>query len=285
MVITTRIGTEVSTKEGVSCFLKDTALSNSDQKEFVFRQKQSEERSKYNGADIFDDIVLKTEFIRAFRKLIARLELTGTERVLEMGAGHGWASVLLKRNFPECYVVASDLVPAALHFCINYERILDQSIDEKWAFNCRDIPFGDNTFDRIFTMAAFHHFGEKNDFSSALDEMVRILKPNGKIALLYEPSTPKILYNFMYRIVNSRRQEDDVDEDIVVIIDLKKYSENANCKFMVEYYPAFQDRSGLKSQLYYFLLSKMKLLLKGAPCCVNITIEKGPAAVGLPPEK
>ena len=273
-MIATKKGVAVSTYEDVSCFLKESDLSISDQKEFVFRKKLSEGRTKYSGADLFDDVVFKSEFIRAFRRLIPRLELTGTERVLEMGAGHGWASVLVKRSFPECYVVASDLVPAALHFCVKYEQILDLSINEKWAFNCRDIPFADNTFDRIFTMAAFHHFGDKHDFSGALDEMVRILKPNGKITLLYEPSAPTFLYGLMNRIVNSRRIEDDVDEDILVVFDLKGYSEKANCGFKVQYDPEFRDRAGLKSQIYYYSLSKMKPLLKASVCRVNITIEK-----------
>jgi SAM-dependent methyltransferase len=277
-VIATKPGIQVLFNGGVSHFLSDSIHSSSDQKEFAFRQRHRERNRGYCGVDLFDDIIFKTEFIRAFRKLIPRLELTGTERVLEMGAGHGWASVLLKRAFPDCYVVASDLVPAALQFCVNYEQILGLSIDEKWAFNCRESPFNGNSFDRIFTMAAFHHFGVKNDFSGALDEMLRILKPNGKIVLLYEPCAPKYLYKIMYQIVNTRRLEEGVDEDILVISRLREYSEKYNCSLSVEYYPAFQDRSGLKAQLYYYVLAKATPLLKAAVCCANITIEKRPAA-------
>ena len=102
--------------------------------------------------------------------------------------------------------------------------------------------------------------------------MVRILKPNGKITLLFELSAPTFLYGLMNRIVNSRRIEDDVDEDILVVFYLKGYSEKANCGFKVEYYPEFRDRAALKSQIYYYSLSKMKPLLKASVCCVNITI-------------
>jgi ubiquinone/menaquinone biosynthesis C-methylase UbiE len=282
-VIKVRPDVKISSTGGISCYLDNAVLSSSDLKEFSFRAKLSEQYSTNHGTNVFDDVIYKTEFIRAFRRLIPRLKLTGTEKVLEMGAGHGWASVLLKRHFPACYIVASDLVSEALQFCIHYEQILGLSIDEKWAFHCRAIPFEDNTFDRIFTMAAFHHFGQNNDFTGALEEMIRILKPNGKIALLYEPSAPRFLYPLINKIVNSRRSEENVEEDVLVISDLRKYSEKAGCKCNIEYYPDFRDRSGLKSQLYYFFLSKVAPLvgftplLKLAVCCVNITIEKGPA--------
>lgn len=279
MMIAIKNSIAVSTNDGVTSYLERSSLTGSDEKEFAFRDKLSQ-ASRSNYVDRFDDIVFKAEFIRAFRRLISRLDLAGTERILEMGAGHGWASVLVKQDFPNCFVVASDLVPTALHFCANYEQILNVCVDEKWAFSCRDIPFENNTFDRVFTMAAFHHFGREHDFSETLNEMIRILKPDGKIVLLYEPSAPRFLYSVMYRIVNSRRARDDVDEDILVISDIENHCKKLGCDITIEYYPDHRDRSGISSKIYYYAISKLRILLKFTVCCVNITIKKRVPGIG-----
>ncbi len=258
----------------VFCAFNEQSLSESDRKEFIAYQKTDQQRSDNKGIEVFDDIVFKSNFIKTFQQLIPGLALSGNEKILEMGAGQGWASVILKNKYPNSYVVASDLVPVALNFCTNYEKLLNSYIDEKWAFNCRDIPFEDNQFDLIFTMAAFHHFGENNDYSKTLKEMVRVLKPQGKIMLLYEPSSPKYLYNLAYKRVNQRRDLDGVDEDVLIPSKIQESVERINCNFRAELFPEFSYREGFKSTIYYYVLSKLGRLSRLLVSTVNIVIEK-----------
>ena len=258
----------------VFCAFNEQSLSESDRKEFIAYQKTDQQRSDNKGIEVFDDIVFKSNFIKTFQQLIPSLALSGNEKILEMGAGQGWASVILKNKYPNSYVVASDLVPGALNFCRNYEKLLNSYIDEKWAFNCRDIPFEDNQFDLIFTMAAFHHFGENNDYSKTLKEMVRVLKPQGKIMLLYEPSSPKYLYNLAYKRVNQRRDLDGVDEDVLIPSKIQESVERINCNFRAELFPEFSYREGFKSTIYYYVLSKLGRLSRLLVSTVNIVIEK-----------
>lgn len=173
--------------------------------------------------------------------------------------------------YPNSYVIASDLVPTNLQHTTAYEKITNAYVNEKWIFNCRDIPFKSEQLDRIFTFAAFHHFGEKGDYSKTLKEMVRVLKPQGKIVLLYEPSSPKYLYQWAFKRVNTNAY---ADEDVLVISRLKQNLAGLNCRLFVEQFPLFLHRDGMTQTFYYYLLSKFSLLQKLVPCTVNIVIEK-----------
>lgn len=258
---------------GVSHCLNDSIFTDSDKKEIYAHKTYEEERAKGNvgEVDVFDEIIFKSDFIRSFKQLISKLQLTGKETVLEMGGGWCWASTLLKRMYPDAYIVASDLIPTNLQHTAEYEKIVNAYIDEKWAFSCRNIPFDSEQFDRIFTFAAFHHFGEKGDYSKSLKEMVRVLKTHGKMILLYEPSSPQYLYKWAYQRVN---RDPYAEEDVLVISRLQQILAPLKCSLSVEFFPLFLYREGFTQTVYYYLLSKFQFLQKWVPCTVNIVIDK-----------
>ena len=45
--------------------------------------------------------------------------------------------------------------------------------------NMTSLPFEDNTFDGLITVASYHHLDNDNDRKKTLDEMYRVLKPGG----------------------------------------------------------------------------------------------------------
>lgn len=254
-------------------------LTKSDRKEFVSNDKfEAEQRGRSEGQIILSDLLHKCDFIRTFQTVIPRLDLRNGQTVLEMGASHGWACAMLKAQFPSCYIVASDLVPETVAYASRYEQLLGCRIDEKWAFNSRHIPFADAQFDRIFTFASFHHFGEGGNYEKALGEMVRVLRSGGKIALLYEPSSPAYLYNRAFKRVNRKRSHEGVDEDVLVSRKLEPAARRLGCTFQAEPMPFYRFRSSLAASNYYFLLSKLGSLCRAFVTTVNITIEKPNAA-------
>jgi ubiquinone/menaquinone biosynthesis C-methylase UbiE len=256
--------------EEVFYYLNNTILSESDYKEINAAEQFEKSRTGQSIDDTFDAVVFRSPSIRIFQKLISKLQLSGNETILEMGGGFCWASTLIKRKYPNTYVVGSDLIFFNLKFTRKFEKILDANLDEKWAFNCKEIPFESEQFDRIFVFAAFHHFGEQNNFNQTLAEMIRVLKPKGKIVLLYEPSSPTYLYQSAYKRVNI---DPYADEDLLILSKIKQAVNSLNCKFSFEFYTSYEDR-GLLQSIYYFILTKIRILQKLLPCTVNIFIDK-----------
>jgi SAM-dependent methyltransferase len=274
-MISTRPQVHLRENSGVLYFLSDSLLTESDRKEFIAIDKSEAELAQYSGGRaIFEDIVGKSNFIQTFRQVISRLKLTGRETVLEMGAAHCWASVLLKAMYPDCYLVAADLVADCVRHAAEWERLLEVKLDEKWAFSCRDVPFRDAQFDVIFTFASFHHFGENGTYETPLREMVRILKPGGRIVLLYEPSSSPIFYKSAFKRVNRKRQAEGIDEDVLVCGNLRKIVERLGCTFEATTYPIWQYRESAGATIYYFLLSRLGPLQKFFVSTVNIEIQR-----------
>lgn len=266
-------GVETYRHYGISCVKDASSLSESDDKELLFWSTDPLESPR---GDFFDNIVHKAGFISVFKQLMPCLGLTGKETVLEMGGGHCWASALIKRSFPGCYVVASDLSPDAVRSIDSYETVLQTSVDEKWAFNCRQIPFAGEQFDLIFTFAAFHNFGERGDFGAAVREMVRVLRPAGRIVLLYEPSSPEWVYRWAFERVNRKRASFShaIDEDILVLPKIRRIAERLNCRFEEQFFTSFEERPGIVETLYYYTLTRLKPVRRFLPCTVNVVIEK-----------
>jgi SAM-dependent methyltransferase len=255
-------------------YLPASALNDSDNKEFIANGSFEESiASKPSGRILFDDITFKSDFIRTFEEVKREIDVRPGHTVLELGASHGWASVIVKDDCPDAHVIASDIVPDCVRHCKRYESLFGRTVDEKWAFSVRDIPFADAQFDRIFTFAAFHHFGDHGDYAHTLAQIARILKPGGKLVLLYEPTSPAFLYRWAYDRVNRKRAHEGVDEDVLVIDRLKPIATALNMTVHATPFPFYRYRGSVAATVYYYLLAKLRL----SPfmvCTATIVFEK-----------
>ena len=118
-----------------------------------------------------------------FRDLIDHLNLKPGQWVLDVGTGPCWSSRLLAQRGAK--VIALDVNEANFYGLktsdilfethgVYFERILE---------SMTHLPFRDETIDHITFNAAFHH---TPDAQKTLDECFRVLKPNGKAAMVNE---------------------------------------------------------------------------------------------------
>ncbi|MFA5811625.1 MAG: class I SAM-dependent methyltransferase [bacterium] len=120
-----------------------------------------------------------------FEQVFADISLTGKERVLEIGAGTGWATSLFSERGCEC--VATDVIKA------NKLSVADYWYGKKKIYFDRvltdmDAPcFKGSSFDIIFGVSTFMY---SRDVCSVMRELYRVLKPGGMLLLIDEPVVP-----------------------------------------------------------------------------------------------
>ncbi|MGC2940456.1 MULTISPECIES: demethylmenaquinone methyltransferase [unclassified Brevibacterium] len=140
-------------------------------------------------ASMFDDVasrydltndVLSFGLARVWRRTVAHSVAAGPgERVLDLAAGTGTSSMAFTHHGAE--VVAGDISTGML----TEGRRRHPEIDFIYA-DAMDLPFADSSFD-VVTIS----FGIRNvnDVDQALGEMLRVLKPGGRLVIC-EFSTP-----------------------------------------------------------------------------------------------
>jgi SAM-dependent methyltransferase len=182
---------------------------------------------------------------------------------------------MLKHLHPRCEVHISDLAPAAVAAANRWELAFETRLDGRWAFLAHRSPFADAQFDRIFMFQAFHHVGIGNRTGAVLDELARILRPDGVISLLSEPSAPEWLYERQHRHINAVRKASgaDVDEDVIVVERLRRAARERGLRLEHSIDASWHYREmSLLGILRNAMVARAPILERILPCGVNIRL-------------
>jgi ubiquinone/menaquinone biosynthesis C-methylase UbiE len=130
----------------------------------------------------YDPIMALLGFRRALRPLVAQAELESGHSVLDIGCGTGTLAILIKRAHPTIEVTGVDPDSRAL------ARARQKAGGARVAvtFDCGfadAMPYADRTFDRVFSSMMFHHV-PKDEKPGVLGEVLRVLKPGGRLEFL-----------------------------------------------------------------------------------------------------
>jgi SAM-dependent methyltransferase len=189
--------------------------------------------------------------------------------IVELGAGQGWASCIVKHLFVDSTVYATDLCADAIKSLPKWEKIFNVTIDKSYACKSNELPFEDGSIDLVFCFQAAHHFSKQK---STLEEIHRILKPGGVCLYLREPSCRKYIYPLAYKRVNNGRPM--VPEDVLIYKDIIKIGKRAGFHVDHAFDTSCTAHHGFAG-MYYFILSKIGFLKHLLPCTSNITFIKG----------
>ncbi len=113
--------------------------------------------------------------IRDLLQILSEVPLDGDQRVLELGAGDGAQTAVLRKVFR--YVVPLDIAPSG-------------DVEGMVIADAAELPFEDNSFDLIFSSNVLEHVERLDD---AFEEMKRVLVPGGVMIHSMPTGTWKLL--------------------------------------------------------------------------------------------
>jgi SAM-dependent methyltransferase len=188
--------------------------------------------------------------------------------VLELGAGQGWASCIVKRRFPDARVIATDISADAIANVPTWERVFDVKLDEARVGKSYETGLPDSSIDVVFAFASAHHFVLH---ARTFKEMARVLRPGGAALYLHEPS----VRSWAYPIARARmrRTRTDVYEDALNQELTLSLARAAGLRAQMDLSPTLIGRGPL-GVLYNGLLIAVPPLRRVAWCTANFCFTK-----------
>jgi SAM-dependent methyltransferase len=135
------------------------------------------------------------------------IELRG-KKLLEIGCGMGYDSLEFIRRGVR--VTAVDLTPNAVAFAKRHFEVVGVKADEIKVGNALDLPFGDETFDAVWSNGVLHATG---DTRRAIAEVYRVLKPGGRAIISHFYRKPSWMY-LLHRLGRENIEFKDQDPPV-----------------------------------------------------------------------
>jgi SAM-dependent methyltransferase len=123
--------------------------------------------------------------------MVEDLNWTGHEKVLDVGCGRGMLTILAARKVPVGDVVGVDtwsqehLSENSMQGAEENARI--ERMNQRVTFEeseATSLGFSQNSFDKVVSSLAVHRIKKRSDRDKAVEEMIRVLRPGGELAIL-----------------------------------------------------------------------------------------------------
>ena len=144
---------------------------------------------------------------------LAQAKVEPQHRVLDVGCGTGTLAVLINQRQAEARVSGLDPDPKALARARSKAARAGATVQFDQGFSDA-LPYGDATFDRVFSSLMFHHLSRAVK-EGTLREIQRVLKPGGELHLL--DFTGSHGHGRLARLIHAEAALADNAEDRVVV--------------------------------------------------------------------
>jgi SAM-dependent methyltransferase len=125
------------------------------------------------------------------KQIFDSLNLRGDEKVLDVGCGAGVLLNEAARRLTNGKATGIDIWSphsGGGNYALLMKNAKAEGVADKIEFkqaDVRKLPFGDACFDVIVSSGALHHISrDRSEHEQAINEMLRVLKPGGRIALM-----------------------------------------------------------------------------------------------------
>lgn len=145
--------------------------------------------SENNNMEFLKAAMMGPNAMRVSEELATHLKINKNMRILDLGCGCGLSTLLLVKKYGAS-VFAADLWISPTE---NYERFQSIGIDDKavpiYVDATKGLPFANRYFDMLFSVDAYHYFG---DMPEMLPSLIPFVKSGGYIAV----AIPGVKYEF-----------------------------------------------------------------------------------------
>ncbi|MCC3375220.1 class I SAM-dependent methyltransferase [Cohnella sp. REN36] len=125
------------------------------------------------------------------RKMLDMLQLRGDEHVLDVGCGRGFVLIAAARRLTGGRATGIDIWnsrdQSGNHPDIPLRNAERENVFDRITIvhaDARQMPFEAHTFDVVVSSLALHNIPHEAERKRAIEEIARVLKPGGKVALL-----------------------------------------------------------------------------------------------------
>ena len=165
---------------------------------------------------LYDPVAKLMGMDKARTAMLGQATLRPLSRVLDIGCGTGSFCILVKRLHPDVEVVGLDPDPKALERSRRKAKLAKVKIQFDEGFS-ESLPYGDATFDYLFSSMMFHHL-ELSDKEKTLLEVRRVLKPGGLFAMVDFTTPESAIGRVLTRFFHPEILKDNSENQILKLM-------------------------------------------------------------------
>lgn len=161
-------------------------------------QWQSAAEAWYHWSDTLNQWLGK-----ATEKMLEMAEISAGQRVLDVAAGAGEQSISIAKKVGETgYVLAADISSNILAYAKEMAKEAGLNNIETQVMDGENLTIPDKTFDAVISRVGLIYFPDQQ---RALKEMLRVLKPGGKVAaIVYSTPEKNKFFSIPVSIIRNR---------------------------------------------------------------------------------